>query len=179
MCGGGRIYTVCRKRTYIQRNRDPKNRQEYGCPALPSLCFLTWGAIRLHQSSSEQHQTEEVITQSLPPSPENSPFFTPLYQPVCFSPPNFSLFLVPIVLKSAKFETPAKNGETASILSCTVHWLMSGTGHCVSRYRKCALSCLSCQYPMVHTKCHSRLDAQGRRSVLCICHMPDRDCTAA
>lgn len=77
----------------------------------------------------------------------------------------FPRFSVPIVLTRAKFETPAKNGETASIFSCTVHWLMSGTGHYVSRYRKCALSCLSCQYLMVLTKCHSRLGTRGRSQI--------------
>lgn len=54
------------------------------------------------------------------------------------------------------WKTPAKNGQTASIFSCTVHWLMSGAGHYMSRHRKCALSCLSCQYSVTHTKCHAR-----------------------
>lgn len=55
------------------------------------------------------------------------------------------------------WKTPAKNGQTPSIFPCVVHWLMSGAGHCMSRHRKCALSCLSCQYCTSHTKCQTQL----------------------
>lgn len=73
-----------------------------------------------------------------------------------FSPSFFCgkrIALVPIILTAAKFERlQPKNGETASIFSCTIHWSMSGAGHCMSRHRKCSLSC---QYSTMHTKCQT------------------------
>lgn len=54
------------------------------------------------------------------------------------------------------WKTPAKNAQTTSIFPCTVHWLMSGAGHYMSRHRKSAFCCLSCQYSATHTKYHSR-----------------------
>lgn len=91
-------------------------------------------------------------------------FFIPLYQSSCLSLSLFPFFLslffcgkrialVPIILTAAKFERlQPKNGETASIFSCKIHWSMSGTGHCMSRHRKCSLSC---QYSTMHTKCQT------------------------
>lgn len=49
-------------------------------------------------------------------------------------------------IKNCKvWKTSAKIGQTASILSRTVHWLMSVAGHYLSRRRKFTLSSLSCQ----------------------------------
>lgn len=66
------------------------------------------------------------------------------------------------------WKTSAKIGQTASILSCTVHWLMSGAGHYLSRHRKFALSSLSCQYGALHTKYQTGIHFHWHRPVIYI-----------
>lgn len=131
-----------------QRKVDPEKTGWGGCPALLWLRFLELKF--LHVPSIILRAPPKLIEQGVTPSPSRklSTHISPLFL-LCWR-----TVLLSIIITSAKSERlePKKTGGTASIFSHTVHWLMSGAGHCMSRHRKFPSSRLSCQY---RSKTHS------------------------